>query len=120
MNKEWMPVVAGVMEIIAAVLACIGVCGLIFASMMINTVPDIQNDPDVPIELITGLLIGVAGFVFLLGIVCLIGGVSGIRRRGWGWTLAGSIAAVFIVAPAGIIALALALIGEKEFGERAA
>ena len=85
MNREWMPVVAGVFEIVAAVCAVIGSAALVFSSLMVNTVPDIQDDPEVPLELITILLVGIAIFVFALGLVSLIGGVCGVRRRGWAW-----------------------------------
>ena len=118
MNRQWMPVVTGVLEIVAAVSAGIGVCALIFSSLMINTVPDIQNDPDVPLELITVLLIGIAVFVGVFGLVSLVGGIFAVRRRGWGWALAGSIAAIFIMPPAGILALALVMFGESEFEGR--
>lgn len=120
MNRQWMPVVSGVVEILAAVCASIGTAALVFSSLVINAVPEIENDPEVPLELITGLLVVAAGFVFVFGLVSLIGGICGILRRGWGWTLAGSIAAIFLVAPAGIMALVLTIIGEQEFEGRGA
>jgi hypothetical protein len=118
MNREWIPTVAGVFEIVAAVCALIGSLALVFSALMIEAVPDIQDDPDVPVELIVGLLIAVAGFICVAGIVSLVGGIAGIRRQGWGWALAGSIAAVFLLPPAGILALVMTIIGEKEFRER--
>jgi hypothetical protein len=118
MNREWIPTVAGVLEIVAAVCALIGSGSLVFGALMMRSVPDIQDDPDVPVELIFGLLIGIAGFVLVAGIVSLLGGVAGIRRRSWGWALAGSIAAMFLMPPAGVIALVMTIFGEKEFAER--
>ena len=118
MNREWIPTVAGVFQIVAAVCALIGSLALVFAALMMEAVPDIQNDPDVPVELIVGLLVGMAGFIFVGGVVSMIGGVAGIRRQGWGWALAGSIAAIFLLPPAGILALVMTIFGEKEFRER--
>ena len=118
MNREWIPTVAGVFQIVAAVCALIGCLALVFAALMMEAVPDIQNDPDVPVELIVGLLVGMAGFIFVGGVVSMIGGVAGIRRQGWGWALAGSIAAIFLLPPAGILALVMTIFGEKEFRER--
>ncbi|MDH3255640.1 MAG: hypothetical protein OEM62_11655 [Acidobacteriota bacterium] len=118
MKRDWIPTVAGVLQIVSAICALIGVAGLVFASLIIASVPDIQNDPEVPAELIGGLLVAAAGFVLVLGLISLIGGICGIRRSGWGWSIAGSIAAVFLVAPAGILALVLTIVGEKEFIER--
>ena len=118
MNREWIPTVAGVLEIVAAVGALIGSSALVFSALMVGSVPDIQNDPEVPVELIVGLLMTLAGFVLVAGLVALAGGVASVRRRGWGWALAGSIAAVFLMPPAGILALVMIIFGEKEFAPR--
>ncbi len=118
MNREWIPTVAGVFQIVAAVCALIASLALVFSALMMEAVPDIQDDPDVPVELIVALLVGIAGFVFFGGIVSMIGGIACIRRQGWGWALAGSIAAVFLLPPAGILALVMTIFGEKEFRER--
>ena len=118
MNKDWIPTVAGVLEIVAAVCALIGSGSLVFAALIMSSVPDIQDDPEVPLEAIFGLLIGLAVFVFVAGIVSLVGGIAGVRRRNWGWALAGSIAALFLMPPAGILALVMTIAGEKEFQKR--
>jgi hypothetical protein len=120
MNREWMPVVAGVFEIVSAVCALVGSGLLLFATAFLGAIPEVRNDPEVPVEIISALLLGIGLFVLSLGLVSVIGGVCGVRRRRWGWTLAGSVAALFIVAPAGILALVSTLGGEKEFRERAA
>lgn len=118
MDKQWIPTVAGVLEIVAGVCAMFGALALFFACAVLNWVPDVQNDPEVPVHLITGLVGSLGAFVFLGGLVCFIGGVAGVRRRGWMWAMAGAIAAVFVMPPAGVFALVLVIIGEKEFAER--
>ena len=118
MDRPWIPTVAGVIEIVAAISGLIGSAMLVFSCLMMGAVPDIQNDPDVPVEMIMGLLAVIAGFVLLGSVISLIGGVSAIRRRGWGRALAGSIAALFILPPAGILALVMTIFGENEFEER--
>lgn len=119
MDKQWIPTVAGVLEIVAGVCALVGALVLFFACGVINWVPDIQGDPDVPVEMITALIGTLGGLVFLGGLICFIGGIAGIRRRGWMWAMAGAIAAVFLMPPAGVFALVLVILGEKEFAERA-
>ena len=91
---------------------------LVFSCAMMNAVPDIQNDPDVPLELISALLGGLAAFVGVLGIVSLWGGICALRRRGWGWAVAGAIASLFTLPPLGVIAVVLTMIGEEEFAGR--
>ena len=120
MNKQWIPTVVGVLEIVAAITALIGSLALIFALCVINTVPDLQHDPDIPIGLLTGLLGTLAGLVFLGGLACLIGGVSALKRRGWFWAVAGAIVAVFVATPIGVFALVLVIVGEREFSDRPA
>ena len=118
MDKQWIPTVAGVLELVAAICALIGSLALIFIPFVINSIPDLQNKPEVPVELLTALFATLAGLVFLGGVVCLVGGVAALRRRGWFWAVAGAIAALFVMTPAGVFALVLVLIGEREFSDR--
>lgn len=120
MDRQWIPTVAGVLEIVAAIFALLGALALAFSGAVINVVPDIQNEPDVPLELLTGLFATLAGLVFLGGIVCLVGGVAALRRRNWFWAVAGAIAAVFVATPIGVFALILVIVGEREFTDRSA
>ena len=118
MDKQWIPTVAGVLEIVAAVCGVIGSLVLAFICLVVSTVPEIQNDPNVPIGLINSLFGTLSVLVFLGAMVCLIGGIAAIRRRGWAWAVAGAIAALFLMTPAGVFALVLVIVGEKEFGGR--
>jgi hypothetical protein len=119
MDKQWIPTVAGVLEIVAAVCALIGAAAAAFACAIITAIPEIQQEPDFPFPLVTGLLTAMAGGILFFGLVSLIGGIASIRRRGWGWALAGSIAALFIMPPAGIFALVLVILGASEYTDRA-
>jgi hypothetical protein len=118
MNKDWMPVAAGVMEIVAGVCAFIGAAAVAFSGAILNHIPDVQHEEDVPLELIGGLLGSLTVILVLFGAAALIGGVFAIRRSGWGWALAGSIAALFMVPPLGILSLILVLVAESEFSGR--
>ena len=118
MDRQWIPTVAGVLEIVAAICALIGSVALVFASCVINVIPDLQHDPDIPVELLTGLLLTLSGLVFVGGLVCLAGGIAALRRRGWFWAVTGAIVALFLMTPAGVFALVLVLLGEREFSDR--
>lgn len=117
MKKDWMPVVAGVLEIVAGVCAFIGTAAVIFAVALINYLPEVQEE-DVPVELLTGFLVCIGIGLAILGLVGVIGGIFAVRRRGFGWAMAGSIAALFTATPLGVIALILVLVAEREFGGR--
>jgi len=118
MDRSWMPTVVGVLEIIAAICAVFGVVALLFACGIMNSVPDIQNDPEVPIQMIGGLLVTFACLLAIGGALSFIGGVSAIRRRGWMWAVTGAACACFLMPPAGLFAVVFAILGEKEFSDR--
>ena len=120
MDKSWIPTVAGVLEIVSGVSALIGALFLGFAGGMVHWIPELQDDPEVPVAMITGLIGSLAALVLLGGVVCVVGGIAGVRRRGWMWAMAGAIASIFLMPPAGLIALILVILGEKEFADRAA
>ena len=62
-----------------------------------------------------------AGALFLmvvatiLGILAIVGGICALRRKRWGWTLAGAIAAIFPIFPLGIASLVLTIMARDEF-----
>ena len=119
MRKDWMPAAAGVMQIVSGVCAFIGACAVAFSAVMINHIPDMHEE-EVPVELLTSMLGGLALFIGLFGVVAVVGGVLAVRRRGLGWAIAGSIAALFTMPPLGIVSLILVLVGESEFEGREA
>jgi len=116
MDRSWIPTVAGVLEIVAAICAFVGSLILAFVGVVISEVPDLQHDPDVPLEILTGLMATLSALVFLGAVVSLVGGIAALRRRSWYWALAGAIAALFVMTPAGVVALVLVVVGEREFG----
>ena len=119
MKRDWMPVVAGVLNIVSGVCAFIGAGAVVFSTAMMNSVPDLR-DEDVPLEVLTWMMGSLGVFLAVLGVVSIVGGVFGIRRRGFGWAMAGSIASLFSVMPFGLAALILVLVGEREFAGRQA
>lgn len=118
MKKDWIPPVAGVLEIVAAICAFIGSGLVVFSGVVVNTIPDIDNDPNFPQELVTALLMTIACVLLVFAVVSLIGGISALRRRAWPWAVAGAISALFTTPPFGIFALVLVMVGEGEFSGR--
>ena len=63
-----------------------------------------------------GAIIGMFGAASIAaGIVAIVGGIFALRRRGWGLALAGSILAIFCMAPLGVLALIFLVLGTREF-----
>jgi hypothetical protein len=65
---------------------------------------------DVPIWwMITG------GLLFVLGIIAIVGGVSAIRRKSFGLSLAGAICALIPLNLLGLLAVIFVSLGKREF-----
>jgi hypothetical protein len=59
---------------------------------------------------------GVLGLLSaLVGVLAIVGGVFALRRKHWGWALAGSIAATLVFFPCGIPAIIFVSLGKPEF-----
>ncbi len=83
-----------------------------FPSMWRNSIlwgmfPDINSVAGIRWEI-------TVGFIIILGIMAVIGGVSAIRRRSFGLSLAGAICALVWV-PLGILAVIFVALGKREF-----
>ena len=51
----------------------------------------------------------------VLAVLALVGGICALRRRGWGWALAGAIAAILPFFPLGITSAILTVMARDEF-----
>jgi hypothetical protein len=66
-------------------------------------------------SLIWTLYIVMGVITVLLGIVGIIGGVFALKKRHWGWALAGAIASVIAFFPCGIAAVIMISLAQPEF-----
>jgi hypothetical protein len=117
-SSQWMPTAGGVLNIVVGVLGIIGslTCG-VFAVLLNTaqvTLTSHINDPEAIPFLIAVLWICFA-FFLVTSIISIIGGVFAIRRKCWGWALAGSICSVLCSNIIGVIALIFIIMGKKEF-----
>jgi hypothetical protein len=124
MDRSWMPTAAGILNIIAGVLALLGALALIFVVAVTMTVPEMTDDSDVelPLELVSGMIWALVGLSLVGGLLSITGGIVALRRTGWAWPLAGAISALFSATPIGVFALIFVVLSEKELrgGGRAA
>ncbi|MFC1971427.1 hypothetical protein ACFLV0_05850 [Chloroflexota bacterium] len=119
-RRTWKPTVAGILDIIAGVLSLLGFFGVLIAIIAIGSgapffwgfAPEV-----VPfgVSLAQTILITVAVFLAILGILPLLGGIYGVQRRKWGLALAGSIAAIFGTFILGILATIFTAMSKDEF-----
>jgi hypothetical protein len=70
---------------------------------------------------IMGVIYGViGGFVLIIGIMALIGGIFAVRRKVWGLALAGAIASVMTFFPVGVVAVVFTSMAKPEFDKHLA
>jgi len=90
-NRTWMPLTAGILEIICGAWALLFSFGLILFGSIFRTMPI----PDMPA--FVGPLIGALSIPFgIFAILAIVGGVFALRRKIWGLALAGAIVSIFI------------------------
>ncbi len=72
--------------------------------------------------IISGLLAGLAGVIGMIGAgligvgaVAVVGGIYALKRRLWGFALAGTILATICSTPLGVLAIIFVLMGKREF-----
>ncbi len=66
---------------------------------------------------LTGMfgLEAIGGGLLALGIIALIGGLFILRKRAWGFSLAGAICAMFPCVPLGVVAIIFVSMAKKKF-----
>ena len=57
----------------------------------------------------------VGGLLVVLGIIAIVGGISAIRRKSFGLSLAGAICALIPLNPLGLLAVIFVSLGRREF-----
>ena len=109
MQKTWMPMVAGILDIVAGSLDVILAIALIFVGVLMRFVPDVP-------PFLWPLFMGLAGPFAIVGILAFVGGIYALQRKIWGLALAGSIAAFFTPSwVLGIAAIVFTALSKNEF-----
>ena len=113
MNTRWLPVAAGVLEIVAGITALAGALALGFSATVVANIPAAQAE-GFPLSVVAGFLAVLSALVLLAGLLSVIGGIFALNRRRFGWALTGAIAATFCSPPFGVPAIILTVLGEAE------
>jgi hypothetical protein len=113
-----MPIAAGVLTIISAVISLLVFVGLVIAAVFTGGVAQgwfgyTPNTPDLNVA--TSVLVILAVISGIAGIFSLIGGIFALQRKHWGLALAGSIFAFFPTFILGVLAIIFTAISKNEF-----
>ena len=121
MEKTWKPTTAGILTIIAGCLG-IGAGALITLSAIPLGLVGAMAGAIKDLGIISGLLAGLAGVIGIIGAgmigmgtVAVVGGIYALKRRTWGFALAGTILATICSTPLGILAIIFVSMGKREF-----
>lgn len=114
MERTNKPVIVGILNIVSGVLGLIWAI-LLFIGFGVTSgtfnIPGIWGIP----YFVPTIIISWAIPSLILAILALISGILAIQRRGWGLSIAGSIAAIFIFFPLGILAVILSALAKDDF-----
>jgi len=113
MEKKWMPMVAGILDIICGAVAALITIGLLIAGIVTGVVAAVA--PDLP-KFVPPLLLGLSVPAAVIAVLAILGGVRALHRKNWELALAGSIVAFFN--PwwlLGLAAIVLTALSRKQF-----
>ena len=104
MERTWKGTTAGILTIIG------GICGIAIGAIVATVgsafmlgIPGLE------------MIAGIGGGMIATGVIALIGGIFALRRKAWGFALAGAILALFPIIPLGVLAIIFVSMGKKEF-----
>ena len=107
MERTWKPTTAGILTIISG---CYGIgVGAIVATVgtaFMLGIPGLE------------MIAGIGGGIIAIGVIALIGGIFALRRKSWGFALAGAILATILFPVGtvlGILSIIFVSMGKKEF-----
>jgi len=107
-KKTWMPMAAGILDIVSGSFGLIGVCGLTIGGGVMRMIPDMPR-------FLPPLFMGLAIPLAIVGILAIVGGIYAMQRKNWGMALAGSIAAFFPSWVLGVTAIVFTALSKNEF-----
>jgi hypothetical protein len=107
-------IVAGALEVIGGgiILALAGF-GIPLRVWLLQHIPQFWEGCAMTVVPCVFIIVG--GIVLVLGIIAIIGGVSALRRRSFGLSLAGAICALIPLNPWGLLAIIFVSVSRREF-----
>ncbi len=126
MVKPWMPIVAGLLDIVSGAMGVVvGLCMSLrmFAVRAAQAAPGVAprvgphagTFPQMPHMFFPGMGIALGVALLVIGVLAIVGGVYALRLKVWGLALAGSIGAVITGPVIGLLALIFTVLGREDF-----
>ena len=112
------PTIAGVLDIIAGAMSLVGSGVFVVIAVVISRTINLSGHAEAEVlsALPLAILLPLALFGVIVGLVAVVGGAATLRRRRFGLAVAGAVAALFAFFPVGIPALILTVLSQKDFG----
>jgi len=108
-KKTCMPTVSGIFDMVIGSLVLIALFFFVIGSIITRLAESGIFDFNLSLAFMVMPAI-------IIGVLAIVGGVFALRRKKWGWALAGSIAAALVPIPLGIVAIILLALSKNEFG----
>jgi hypothetical protein len=116
--------VGGILSVVAGGLGCLSAIILVLFAILIGVFSGggmfnnhyyNYSSPDFSLGILAIIyaIFGVIGV--LVSILAIVGGVYGIKKKNWGFALAGSIAGVLTFFPCGVVAVIFTAMSKPEF-----
>jgi hypothetical protein len=126
MNKPWMPVVAGILDIVSGAMGVLMGLGMSLYQTFAGAIqaapgaaprfgPHMGAFSQMPHLFFPGMGLAIGITLAVLGVLAIIGGIFALKTKAWGLALAGSIGAVLTGRLLGVIALIFTVLGRKDF-----
>jgi hypothetical protein len=113
----------GILSIIAGAFGVLGLFGFILVAAVMLLMPDNFSGfydryaiPEGFLTMLVVFYIVLGIFHALAGALAIVGGVFALKRKHWGWALAGAIGGTITFCLCGIPAIIFIVMGKKEFG----
>ncbi|MCL2150076.1 MAG: hypothetical protein FWH51_04000 [Dehalococcoidia bacterium] len=118
-SYRWMPTASGVLNIVSGILGIFSSLVLLIVAAVFQYIYkshpiSIEGDPEV-FPLVASIFVFVGLVIIIPCIVSVVGGICSLKRKRWGWALAGSICSVLASNVLGIVAIIFIVMSKKEF-----
>jgi len=117
-ERTWKPTAAGILDIFTGSLKVISILSLVFLVQGLSEFVELSGADFYGIDITGQLSVALwasAVLVAVFGVLAIVGGIYALRRKKWGWALAGSIAALFPYILFGALAIIFTVLSKEEF-----
>ena len=109
-SKTALPIVAGILTLVSGVCKLLGILVVLVIGLIFAAAPRVSD------RVHPGFIFAVIGlFLLVTGVLAVVGAVYNLRRKNWGLSLAGAIAAFLPFNLLGLASIILMAVSRNEF-----